>query len=178
LVNERGTSGASEDPVIARASRGDAAEILALQKLAYASEAAIYDDFGIPPLRQTEAEMVADIEQQVVLKATLDGRIVGSVRAYEQDGTCHIGRLIVHPDGQNRGLGKRLMHAIEAEFGSARRFELFTGHRSERNLYLYTKLGYQPFRSEWVSEALTVVYLEKPAAYAAFSSPSPSGRRA
>jgi hypothetical protein len=40
------------------------------------------------------------------------------------------------------------------------RYELFTGHRSERNLYLYAKLGYRQFKREPVHEALTVVYLE------------------
>jgi GNAT superfamily N-acetyltransferase len=148
---------------IATATPGDAAEILALQKLAYASEAEIYADASIPPLVQTREEMEQDIERQVVLKAVLAGRIVGSVRAYEQDGTCHVGRLIVHPELQNRGLGTRLMAAIEARFDSVLRYELFTGQRSERNLYLYRKLGYRPFRSVKVTELLSFVHLEKPA---------------
>ena len=38
---------------IEQATTNDAAEILALQKLAYVSEAEIYDDFGIQPLTQT-----------------------------------------------------------------------------------------------------------------------------
>lgn len=166
------SSDSVDDVTVARAGRADAAEILALQKAAYLSEAEIYGDFGIPPLRQSEEEMAADTERQVVLKAQLGGRIVGSVRAHAQDGTCHIGRLIVHPECQGRGLGKRLMREIEACFGSARRFELFTGHRSERNLCLYQKLGYRPFRNERLSDTLTIVYLEKPAAGPAVTPPS------
>jgi ribosomal protein S18 acetylase RimI-like enzyme len=175
LTDRREGRDSGWDPAITRADHADAAEILRLQKLAYASEAEIYANFGIPPLLQTEEDLAADIERQVVLKATLDGRIVGSVRAYERDGTCHIGRLIVAPESQGRGLGKRLMREIEGLFGSANRFELFTGHRSERNLYLYQKLGYSPFRSEKASEALTVVYLQKPGACPAVS-PPPSCR--
>jgi hypothetical protein len=38
----------------------DAEELLDLQKLAYRSEAAIYDDYTIPPLTQSLAEMEAD----------------------------------------------------------------------------------------------------------------------
>lgn len=146
---------------IERATVEDAPEILALQKLAYLSEAAIYDEYGIPPLTQSPEEMRADFERQVYLKAALDGRIIGSVRAHELEGTCFVGRLIVHPDSQNRGTGSRLMEEIEAVFAQARRFELFTGHRSERNLYLYHKLGYRPFRRDRVTAALTLVYLEK-----------------
>jgi len=143
-----------------------AAEILALQKLAYHSEAAIYDEYGIPPLTQTLDSMRADLQRQTCLIATIDDgsrgcRIVGSVRAHLDQGTCYIGRLIVHPDWQNQGIGTRLMAEIEHLFRHAVRFELFTGHLSERNLYLYRKLGYRPFKQERISDALTLVYLEK-----------------
>ena len=87
----------------------DAAEILALQKLAYASEAALYGDETLPPLTQTLEQMQADFERQVVLKAVVDDAIAGSVRAHQREGTCYIGRLIVHPSAQGRGLGTRLM---------------------------------------------------------------------
>jgi GNAT superfamily N-acetyltransferase len=146
---------------IEQASASDAEAILALQRLAYRSEAEIYDDFEIAPLRQTRAEMQEDLARQVVLKATLDGRIVGSVRGYERDGTCHIGRVIVDPTRQNRGIGSRLMAAIEERFRGVRRYELFTGHRSERNHYHYQKLGYVPFRTEAASDRLSIVFLEK-----------------
>jgi GNAT superfamily N-acetyltransferase len=147
--------------IVERATVEDAPKILALQKLAYLSEAAIYGEYGIPPLTQSLEELRADFERQVYLKAVVDGRIIGSVRAHERDGTCFVGRLIVHPDSQNQGTGSRLMGEIEAVFAQARRFELFTGHRSERNLYLYQKLGYRSFRREQVTAALTLVYLEK-----------------
>jgi GNAT superfamily N-acetyltransferase len=146
---------------IQTADPGDAVEILHLQRLAYHSEAAIYDDFSIPPLTQTLDEMRADLARQTCLKVTIDGHIVGSVRAHMKDGTCLVGRLIVHPDFQKLGIGTRLMHEIEQVFGSAARFELFTGHLSERNLNLYRKLGYRPFRQERISEALTLVHMEK-----------------
>lgn len=139
----------------------DAREILNLQKLAYQSEAAIYQDYTIPPLVQTLSEIEAELQHQVFLKAVAAGRIIGSVRAYLQQETCYIGRLIAHPDYQNRGLGTALMKEIERCFPQARRYELFTGHRSERNLYLYEKLGYLRARSEKASEKLTMVFLEK-----------------
>jgi ribosomal protein S18 acetylase RimI-like enzyme len=146
---------------IEHATPEDAQEILDLQRLAYRAEAAIYNDYTIAPLKQTLAEMEDDLARQVVLKATADGRIAGSVRGYVRGDTCYIGRLIVHPDMQNQGLGTRLMRAIEAAFEGVARFELFTGHRSVRNLYLYRKLGYAPFRTETVSDELQLVFLEK-----------------
>ena len=139
----------------------DAQDILDLQKLAYQSEAALYDDYSIPPLTQTLKQIRADFRQQVVFKALVDGRILGSVRGYLLDGTCHIGRLIVHPDFQNRGIGQRLLSRIEEHFGRAQRYELFTGDRSKRNLYLYTKFGYSVFRTERLTAKTTIVFLEK-----------------
>jgi ribosomal protein S18 acetylase RimI-like enzyme len=147
--------------IIEQARAEDAQKILELQKLAYQSEAAIYDDFGIPPLRQTLDEIRVEFQSQVFLKAAIDGRIVGSVRGHVRRRTCYVGRLIVHPEFQNQGIGTRLLTEIEKTFGQAERFELFTGHRSERNLYLYHKLGYRPFRSEEATDSLTIVYLEK-----------------
>jgi GNAT superfamily N-acetyltransferase len=113
--------------------------------------------------------MRADLERQTFLKAMVDTRmgdcpcssIAGSVRAYLSEGTCFVGRLIVHPELQNQGIGTRLMNEIEHLFSHAARFELFTGHLSERNLYLYNKLGYRPFKRERITDALTLVYLEK-----------------
>ncbi len=139
----------------------DLPEILALQKLAYRSEAEIYGDYGIPPLTQTLSSLTEDFGCQSMLKAVKGDQIIGSVRAYEKDGTCHIGRLAVHPELQGHGIGALLMAAIEAHFATAKRYELFTGHRSTRNLHLYQKLGYKPFRTESFHNGLTLIYLEK-----------------
>ena len=146
---------------IQKADAKDAREILDLQKLAYQSEAAIYDDYTIAPLTQSLDEIEADLQRQVFLKASANGKIVGSVRGYVRDGTCFIGRLIVHPDWQNRGIGTRLMNEIEEHFHRARRYELFTGEKSERNRYLYQKLGYRIVRTERLTERVAIVYLEK-----------------
>ena len=147
---------------ISEASLKDAQEILDLQKLAYQSEAAIWNDYSIPPLRQTLEEIRAQFADHLFLKAVDEaGRIVGSVRAFSDGETCLIGRLIVHPDSQNQGLGKKIMHALEQRFQNLQRFELFTGSKSERNLYFYQKLGYRIFKHEQLNDIVELVYLEK-----------------
>jgi ribosomal protein S18 acetylase RimI-like enzyme len=77
------------------------------------------------------------------------------------EGACYLGRLIVHPDFQNQGIGTRLMNKIEEMFGDVKRFELFTRHRSEKNLYLYQKLGYKVFKTVKANDRLNIIYLEK-----------------
>jgi N-acetylglutamate synthase-like GNAT family acetyltransferase len=139
----------------------DLPEILALQILAYQSEAELNNDFNIPPLVQTLEEIEHEFAEKRILKAIIDGSIVGSVRANLVEGTCLIGRVIVHPEWQNCGIGTRLMAAIEAQFSNAGRYELFTSERSSRNLYLYQKLGYHITHSKKLSENVNLIYLEK-----------------
>jgi len=70
--------------------------------------------------------------------------------------------LIVHPNYQNQGIGRNLMTAIEKHFTpAAKRFELFTGHKSRRNIFLYQKLGYRVFKSEKASEQRFRIHMEK-----------------
>jgi ech hydrogenase subunit C len=146
---------------IKRADNLDAEAILVLQKLAYQSEAELYNDFKIAPLMQTLEEMKQDIAEKIVFKAVMNNQIVGSVRAYAEDGSCYIGRLIVNPLYQNLGIGKRLMHGIEAQFPEIKRFELFTGHKSKRNIFFYQKSGYKLFKSARITDSRERVYLEK-----------------
>jgi ribosomal protein S18 acetylase RimI-like enzyme len=158
---------------VEKATISDAEEILSLQKLAYQSEAEIYNDFNIPPLVQTLEEIKKDFGIQFLLKAVMDEKIIASVRAHTKEGTCYIGRLIVHPDFQNQGIGTKLMVEIEKIFSTCQRFELFTGARSERNLYLYQKLGYKIFKTAKITDQTTIVYLEKKIDPLRF--PSPQG---
>jgi ribosomal protein S18 acetylase RimI-like enzyme len=162
--NEPATrSPSAAEVAVEPAEVGDAAAILTLQRLAYQSEAALYDDWAIPPLTQTLDQITAEFATHLFLKAVAgNGEIIGSARArVDGAGTAHIGRLIVSPDCQGRGIGTRLMHAIEEALPDAARFELFTGSKSEGNLRLYQRLGYREFRRERATPDLTFVFLEK-----------------
>jgi len=145
---------------ISRANLEDLAEILALQRLAFRSEAELVSDFTIQPLRQTLDEMTAEYRESVILKAEWAGRIVGSIRARATAGTARISKLMVHPDHQGRGLGSRLLAAIEAEF-PGHRLELFTSNLSAGNLRLYEAKGYRRFRQEATSRGFALVFMEK-----------------
>jgi ribosomal protein S18 acetylase RimI-like enzyme len=149
------------DEIIERATRADAPDILRLQKLAYESEARLYDDWQLPPVVQTLEELRAEFADSVVLKAVADGVIIGSVRARRAGDRWQIGRLVVHPDFQGQGLGTRLLREIERESGELHKIELFTGHRSLANIRLYERLGYVRSREQVLSPAVTLVFMEK-----------------
>jgi GNAT superfamily N-acetyltransferase len=150
----------NDEPILLRAQEDDAAEILRLQYAAYQSEAILYNNLSIQPLTQTSEQVTAEFQNNIFIKAVWDGRIIGSVRAYENGGTAYIGKLMVLPGYQDRGVGKRLLQAIEREY-RGKRFELYTGAKSTKNLSLYETFGYSRFKTEEAAPGLTMVYLEK-----------------
>ncbi len=148
--------------IVQQANVDDAEEILALQKLCYLSEAEIYSDYTIPPLVDTLDMVKCDFEKYFFLKVTKEGKIIASVRGkISSPGNCYIGRLIVHPDFQNQGIGTKLMSEIEKIFHKCHRWELMTGHLSNKNIKLYKKCGYEIFKTEKLTSHLTLVFMEK-----------------
>lgn len=146
---------------ITKAQMVDLRAILDLQRLCYHENAVRYDDFNILPLTQSIDDLEKEYATCTILKATDQDKIVGSIRAFEKEGTCFIGRVIVHPEFQNKGIGMQLMEEAELAFKYVDRYELFTGYRDDKNLYFYKKLGYHPFKQVKISDQLTIIFLDK-----------------
>lgn len=147
--------------VIAPAIMSDAPGLLSVQRLAYESEARLYNDWTIAPLQETEQEVRLALAASAVRKAVIRRRLVGSVRARPIGRTVEISRLAVHPAFQRRGIGGRLLAAVEATFTTPCTFVLFTGARSLDNVRFYKDHGYHTVKQEQVSERLTLVYMSK-----------------
>ena len=147
--------------IILRAEKGDLRKILDLQYIAYQSEARLFKDQDIPPLKQTLADVEKEYQKGNILKALDDDKnIIGSVRAFCDNGTVYIGKLMVHPSKQGQGIGTKLLIEMEKQYPN-QRYELFTSTRSEKNIVLYQKLGYKVFDEKQVTEELRFVYMEK-----------------
>ena len=147
---------------IERAIFEDLPKILDLQKLAYLSEAKLLNDYTIQPLTQTLEELENEFDKCTILKLVdkKDNVIIGSVRAQEENGRVHIGKLFVHPDYQNKGFGTNLLKTMET-FYQGKTFELFTSSKSEKNLKLYIKNGYKEYKRQTVSDGFEFVFMEK-----------------
>ena len=146
---------------IFKAYKNDLETILQLQKDCYMTEAEIYNDYNIPPLQQDLKSIENEFENTTILKAVDNGEIVGSIRGFVDNETSYIGKLIVKKNFQNKGIGQLLLDSLESIFKDCNRYELFTGDRSQKNLYLYNKLGYKEFKRQQITNNLTMVYLEK-----------------
>ena len=147
--------------LIKKAQKEDLEKILELQYLAYQSEAKLFGNMDIPPLKQTIEEVYDEFHKGIILKAVdEEGLIIGSVRAYQENGTVYIGKLMVHPKMQKKGIGTKLLLEIENVYPN-QRYELFTSTKSVNNIRLYEKLGYKIFKEEAVLQDLIFVYMRK-----------------
>lgn len=147
---------------ISKAQKSDIPEILALQKAAFLPIAEKIGNMQIQPLLQTAEEVAAEFDAGVILKCAEGGKICGSVRAHlDEEGVCRVGKLVVDPEMQRRGIGKRLLSEIEKYFPDAEKFALFTGEITPHTRRLYEKLGYSVVgRKPCYGSA--VLFMEKP----------------
>ncbi len=80
---------------VIRATMEDLLQILQLQYIAYQSEAKIWNDFDIPPLKQTLQEIQNEYKRGIILKAMnenetfafsigADNKVLGSIGVFRQ----------------------------------------------------------------------------------------------
>jgi tRNA (guanine37-N1)-methyltransferase len=154
-----------------RATLGDAAELLTLQRACWVQEAQANDTLDIPALHESLADVEADLGRWDTWVARSAGRLVGSARGRLDGDVWHIGRLMVAPDLQGRGIGRQLLAHIERvappETAS---YSLLTGSRSESNLRRYRRAGYRSGRATGAPEGVTVLTKRRA------ESPEPSRR--
>lgn len=128
-----------------------------MQKAAYAVEAAIIGDHGIPPLHETLAELQgADLAWRAVLDA--EGTPLAAVAVGSDDRDVGIDRLVVAPEHARRGLGARLVGAVLLDAArSGREVTVSTARDNLPARRLYESFGFhhtvdaEPEPGLWVS---------------------------
>jgi ribosomal protein S18 acetylase RimI-like enzyme len=141
----------------------DCPELLVLQRCCWVQEALLNDTLDIPALRESLEDLRGWTKTWSVWTLRDGHRLVGAVRARLDGDRWELGRLMVAPDLAGRGLGRRLLAHAEAHApAGARRFTLFTGARSARNIALYQRAGYRLTRvPDTPGHIRGAVYLEK-----------------
>jgi GNAT superfamily N-acetyltransferase len=141
----------------------DGPELLVLQRCCWVQEAVLNNTLDIPALHETLEDLRDWTKTWSVWVLRHEHRLVGAVRA-RLDGDCwEVGRLMVAPDLAGRGLGRRLLTHAEAHApADVRRFALFTGARSTRNITMYQRAGYRLVDAPATDGHIRgAVYLEK-----------------
>lgn len=155
----------TENIQIQSATEKELDAILAVQKSAFTKEAERHHNYAIPGLNQTKEELSNEFFNSHVLSAKLDGILVGSVRSSCKDGVCTISKLVVKPEFHNRGIGRKLLQAIESEsitvFPDLNKFVIFTAKKSFDNIGLFESAGYEKTNFEFVANDMPLISLEK-----------------
>jgi ribosomal protein S18 acetylase RimI-like enzyme len=133
--------------------------VLALQREAYAVEAAVMGSDGIPALSEPIEAVRAAGETWL---GAFDGAGLCGAVAWRElpDGTVDICRLVVAPRAFRRGVASRLLDALDERF-PARAMIVSTGSANEPAITLYRRRGFQPVRRREAAPGLFVTELER-----------------
>ena len=135
----------------------DLPSILALQKLAYQSEAELVEDYSISPLTQTLDGMIEDFNNGVVLKAVDDGEIVGSVRVRLVNDTAHIARLIVAPLRKTKEWGQHYCW-LRKKYTPTRDMNCLQAKGAQKTYRYIRKTGIKNLRANRLTKMLILCF--------------------
>ncbi len=129
---------------VAPATRADAGELFTLTRACWLQEMQANPGVPVPALEESFDDLVAALEDWTTFVARAGGRLVGSSRGRAEGAVWDVGRVMVAPDLQGRGLGRYLLTLIEdAAPATVTSYSLFTGARSVDNIRMYKKAGYR-----------------------------------
>jgi tRNA (guanine37-N1)-methyltransferase len=154
LLPVSATAGALADLDVQVAVPADAAELLVLQRACWVREGlAARGRWVVPPLVEELDDVVRGLGEwttytvRVPSAGSAPGRLVASVRARRHPHDAmrwEVGRLMVVPDLQGRGLGRDLLALAESLAPpEATAFVLTTGVLEEGNQRFYRRAGYR-----------------------------------
>lgn len=134
-------------------SSGTVAELLALQRAAYAVEAGLIGSDAIPPLHDTERTLVAAGLTWYGIRDAAG--LLGAVAVDAGPEVVDLDRLVVAPRAFRRGVGTALVRHV-LDLAGRRRVEVSTGRDNAPARALYVRLGFVETGEEEVVPGLWV----------------------
>jgi GNAT superfamily N-acetyltransferase len=148
---------------ITLATSEDAREIHAIQMRAFAAEAQLSGTDKIPPLLETVDSVEEMVQSQRVLKAQIEGMLVGSARGLVQGQVCRIQAVSVDPSHQGQGVGGALLKAVEARHPEISRFELTANTLVPGTVSFYERHGYSVRELTKYGDVIILAQMQKTA---------------
>ncbi|MCY9375388.1 GNAT family N-acetyltransferase [Bacillus sp. T17B1] len=134
--------------------KGDitAREIIAVQQPAYIKEAELIGFDGIPALQEKAKDIQASHEQFAGYRK--DGKLIGVISYEINMHHLTICRLVVHPDGFRKGIGRALLQFVIDQNENAEKIEVVTAEKNTPAVSLYTQAGFQKTETVKAAEGL------------------------
>jgi ribosomal protein S18 acetylase RimI-like enzyme len=146
---------------VLKAEEKDLPRILEIQREAFMEEARLVGNMPISPITEPLSEVERDFREALILKAVdATGNILGSVRGRRKGDTTMVSKLSVSPEAQGRGVGAKLLSAIEISL-PAQFYELHTRKQNHKSMGLYLKSRYAIFKEDIMEQGLTFAHLRK-----------------
>ena len=134
----KANAGQIDQIVYLPADKSDAPQIMALQRVAFEPDQELYgSEENVPMLMQSVAELTEEFSKSRFVKAVVNGKTIASARGYQIDQTVLVSGVMVHAYFRRRG------------------------NKSEGTIGWLGRQGYQTFKVEAASPAVTWVHLQK-----------------
>ncbi|MBE7049857.1 MAG: GNAT family N-acetyltransferase [Ruminococcaceae bacterium] len=101
-------------------------------------------DYPLAALNESDEDIINDIENNLVLVAYINGKVVGSVRVSVDGDTAYLSRFGVNPEYQNLGIGKALMNLVDINMKvrGVKKIQLHTGAKIKSLIIFYYGRGF------------------------------------
>ena len=136
-----------------------AERVLSVQFPSYRIEAALLDNYEIPPLKDTVASLQNCDE--TFFGYFIDEELCGVISLKLEEDIVDIHRLFVHPNHLRKGIAKKLLYFLQEEFHDAKKMIVTTGSKNSPAVEFYQKNGFTMLKELTVEENLSLTLFEK-----------------
>lgn len=136
-----------------------AERVLSVQFPSYRIEAALLDNYEIPPLKDTVASLHNCDE--TFFGYFIDEELCGVISVKLEEDIVDIHRLFVHPNHLRKGIAKKLLYFLQEEFHDAKKMIVTTGSKNSPAIEFYQKNGFTMLKDLTVEENLSLTLFEK-----------------
>ncbi|MEK7433703.1 MAG: GNAT family N-acetyltransferase [Cyanobacteriota bacterium] len=136
-----------------------ASEILKIQKESYKIEADLLNYYDLPPLKETEEDLIHSKEEFWVYK--IENKICAVISFILEKEFLDIYRLFVSPEYINKGIASKLLKKIEKEFDKVSFFKVQTGLKNKPAINFYKKHNFNLIEIEKINDDLEIAKFRK-----------------
>lgn len=136
-----------------------AESVLCIQIPSYMLEAALLDNYEIPPLKDTVASLQNCDE--TFFGYFINEELCGVISTKLEDDVVDIHRLFVHPNHLRKGIAKKLLYFLQEEFHDAKKMIVSTGSKNSPATEFYQKNGFSMLKEITVEENISLTLFEK-----------------
>jgi len=149
---------------VQRTSKDDMQELTQLSTLVFDDDSTKHNqgEKGGPPGYDSIEWQNFILTSGMYYKVLNEGKIVGGVILFKK-GRVHleIGRIYIHPEFQNKGLGTEVLSLLERRNPGIKKWTLNTPAWAVRNQHFYEKLGYIKVGELTTENGLGLILYEK-----------------